>query len=39
VVAGAGVLTATRGHLTGIDTEESELDQLTDAAAAITVGD
>ncbi|SCX03201.1 MFS transporter [Mycolicibacterium fluoranthenivorans] len=39
VVAGAGVLTATRGHLTGIDTEESELDQLTDVAAAITVGD
>jgi MFS family permease len=39
VVAGAGVLTATRGHLTGIDAEESELDQLTDVAAAITVGD
>ncbi|MGJ6123525.1 MFS transporter [Mycolicibacterium sp. Y3] len=39
VVAGAGVLTATRGHLTGIDAEESELDQLTDVATAITVGD
>ncbi|OBG82012.1 MFS transporter [Mycobacterium sp. NS-7484] len=38
VLAGAGVLFATRPHLTGIDAEEDELDELTDEAAAVTVG-
>jgi predicted MFS family arabinose efflux permease len=39
VVAAAVVMFTTRGHLTGVDAEESELDELTDMAAAITVGD
>ncbi|MCX2711670.1 MFS transporter [Mycolicibacterium sp. J2] len=39
VVAAAVVMFSTRGHLTGVDAEESELDELTDVAAAITVGD
>ncbi|MDX1873666.1 MFS transporter [Mycolicibacterium sp. 120266] len=39
VVAAAVVMFTTRGHLTGVDAEESELDELTDVAAAITVGD
>ncbi|MGP4055807.1 MFS transporter [Mycobacterium sp. 4D054] len=34
----AGVLVATRGHLRHIDVEESELDELTDQARAVTVG-
>jgi predicted MFS family arabinose efflux permease len=38
VLLGAGVLTATRKHLAGIDVEESELDVLTDQATAVTVG-
>jgi predicted MFS family arabinose efflux permease len=38
VLLGAGVLTATRKHLAGIDVEESELDELTDQATAVTVG-
>jgi MFS transporter, ACDE family, multidrug resistance protein len=38
VLLGAGVLFATRGHLAGIDVEESDLDELTDEATAITVG-
>ncbi|MBN3509194.1 MFS transporter [Mycolicibacterium nivoides] len=38
VLAGAGVLALTRPHLTGIDVEESELDELTDEATAVTVG-
>lgn len=38
VLAGAGVLALTRPHLTGIDVEESEFDELTDAATAVTVG-
>ncbi|WKG01499.1 MFS transporter [Mycolicibacterium sp. HK-90] len=38
VLAGAGVLALTRPHLVGIDVEESELDELTDEATAVTVG-
>ena len=38
VLLGAGVLFATRGHLVGIDVEESELDEITEEATAITVG-
>lgn len=38
VLAGAGVLSLTRPHLAGIDVEESELDELTDEATAVTVG-
>ncbi|MFN6554271.1 MFS transporter [Mycolicibacterium septicum] len=38
VLAGAGVMTLTRPHLAGIDVEESELDELTDEATAVTVG-
>ncbi|TMS53563.1 MFS transporter [Mycobacterium sp. DBP42] len=41
VLAGAGVLTLTRPHLVGIDVEEtaeSELDELTEEATAVTVG-
>ncbi|MGX9792381.1 MFS transporter [Mycobacterium sp. MMS18-G62] len=38
VLLGAGVLLATRGHLVGIDVEESELDELTEQATAVTVG-
>jgi len=38
VLLGAGVLFATRQHLVGIDVEESELDEITEQAAAITVG-
>ncbi|QRY44913.1 MFS transporter [Mycolicibacterium boenickei] len=38
VLAAAGVLALTRPHLTGIDVEESELDELTDEATAVTVG-
>jgi hypothetical protein len=32
------VLFATRKHLAGIDVEESELDEITEQATAITVG-
>ncbi|WP_454790893.1 MFS transporter [Mycolicibacterium lutetiense] len=38
VLAGAGVLFLTRPHLRGIDVEETELDELTDEATAVTVG-
>jgi ACDE family multidrug resistance protein len=38
VLLGAGVLAMTRRHLTGIDVEESELDEVTDHAESITVG-
>jgi predicted MFS family arabinose efflux permease len=38
VGAGAVVLYVTRSHLTGVDAEESELDELTDEATAVTVG-
>jgi MFS transporter, ACDE family, multidrug resistance protein len=38
VLMGAGVLFATRQHLAGIDVEESELDEITEQATAITVG-
>ena len=38
VLLGAGVLFATRKHLVGIDVEESELDEITEQATAITVG-
>jgi ACDE family multidrug resistance protein len=38
VLLGAGVLTATRRHLRGIDVEETELDETTDHAESITVG-
>jgi predicted MFS family arabinose efflux permease len=38
VLLGAGVLFATRQHLIGIDVEDSELDEITEQAAAITVG-
>lgn len=38
VLVGVGVLALTRSHLTGIDVEESELEELTDEATALTVG-
>ena len=38
VLLGAVVLAATRRHLTGIDVEETELEELTDHAESITVG-
>lgn len=38
VLAAAVVLTATRGHLCGIDVEEDELTERTDEARAVTVG-
>jgi predicted MFS family arabinose efflux permease len=38
VLLGAVVLFATRAHLTGIDAEEGEIDELTDQATAVTVG-
>jgi predicted MFS family arabinose efflux permease len=38
VLLGAGVLFATRRHLVGIDVEDSELDELTEQATAVTVG-
>ncbi|MBB2771481.1 MULTISPECIES: MFS transporter [Mycolicibacterium] len=38
VLAAAVVLTATRGHLRGIDVEEDELTERTDEARAVTVG-
>jgi ACDE family multidrug resistance protein len=41
VLLGAGVLFATRSHLVGLDledVEESELDEITGQATAITVG-
>ena len=38
VLLGAVVLFATRAHLTGIDAEEDEIDELTDEATAVTIG-
>ena len=38
VLLGAGVLFATRSHLVGLDVEESELDEITEQATAMTVG-
>ncbi|WNG85749.1 MFS transporter [Mycobacterium sp. ITM-2016-00317] len=38
VLLAAVALAATRGHLTHIDDEETELDALTDQAGAVTVG-
>ena len=38
VLAGAALLFAARGHLSGIDAPEDELDELTDEATAVTVG-
>ena len=38
VLAAAGVLGLTSRHLTGIDMEEDELDEITDQATAVTVG-
>ncbi|MBX7455507.1 MFS transporter [Mycolicibacterium sp. 3033] len=38
VLLGAAVLTVTRAHLTHIDDEETELEELTDEAQAVTVG-
>jgi ACDE family multidrug resistance protein len=38
VLLGAGVLWTTRQHLVGLDVEESELDELTEQATAVTVG-
>ena len=38
VLLGAGVLFATRSHLVGLDVEETELDEITEQATAITVG-
>ena len=38
VLLGAGVLTASRRHLAGIDVEETELDEITDHAESITIG-
>ena len=38
VLAGAALLFAARGHLRGIDAPEDEIDELTDEATAVTVG-
>jgi predicted MFS family arabinose efflux permease len=38
VLLSAVVLFATRAHLTGIDAEEGEIDELTDEATAVTIG-
>lgn len=38
VLLGAGVLFVSREHLLGIDVEDSELDEITEQATAITVG-
>jgi MFS transporter, ACDE family, multidrug resistance protein len=38
VLLGAGVLWTTRQYLVGLDVEESELDELTEQATAVTVG-
>jgi MFS family permease len=38
VLLGAGVLAVTRPHLSGIDIEEAELDEITDHAESLTVG-
>jgi MFS transporter, ACDE family, multidrug resistance protein len=38
VLLGVGVLTATRPHLAGIDAPEDELEEATDEATAITIG-
>jgi predicted MFS family arabinose efflux permease len=38
VLLAAGVLAMTRRHLVGIDVEETEIDEITDRAEAVTVG-
>ena len=38
VAVGAALLFAARGHLAGIDAPEDEVDELTDEATAVTVG-
>ncbi len=38
VLLGAGVMVATRPYLTHIDDAESEIDELTDEATAVTIG-
>jgi MFS transporter, ACDE family, multidrug resistance protein len=38
VLLGAGVLFVTRSHLVGLDVEESELDEITEQATAVTIG-
>jgi predicted MFS family arabinose efflux permease len=38
VLAGAALLFTARGHLGGIDAPEDEIDELTDEATAVTVG-
>jgi MFS transporter, ACDE family, multidrug resistance protein len=38
VLLGAGVLFVSREHLLGIDVEDSELDEITEQATAVTVG-
>ncbi|CAM3399003.1 MFS transporter [Mycobacterium frederiksbergense] len=38
VLAGAALLFTARGHLSGIDAPEDEIDELTDEATAVTVG-
>jgi MFS family permease len=38
VLLGGAVLFATRSHLTGIDADEDELDELADEATAVTMG-
>jgi hypothetical protein len=37
VLLAAGVLVATRGHLVGIDVDESELDEITEQPTAIAI--
>jgi MFS transporter, ACDE family, multidrug resistance protein len=37
VLVGAGVLAASRRHLTGVDAEEDELHEITDEAAVLTI--
>ncbi|WP_395311008.1 MFS transporter [Mycobacterium sp. AMU20-3851] len=38
VLAGAALLFATRGHMSGVDAPESRVEELTDEATAVTVG-
>jgi MFS transporter, ACDE family, multidrug resistance protein len=37
VLVGAGVLAASRRHLTGVDAEEDELHEITDEATVLTI--
>jgi hypothetical protein len=38
VLAGAGVLALTARHLSGIDTPEDEIEEITEQATAVTIG-